>query len=224
MKYYVDTFLGMYKVKSFETGATERITKKEMSDLEKSCEIIYESEETWGNLLSIYSSNEVADADLDVHYIKNSVLNCQLDLSEKLGNKFGASVAYNSAVKSLTYLTYRISFNTNIDMTLVIEYLHEIGLVDFDFLVYANKTIKDHCYYYLRIKISTKYADAIVNDLARQRLKAADWEKRFDISEKYSGLVLTVSLNFSYPKHALYAERVNTIYLSMLEDNKKVKA
>lgn len=218
MKYYVETVLGLHKVKSFKTEVLELITNKRMNKLEDSGRITGYCCGRECKLLSKYSSCEVDTGDLDVHYIKNSVLNCQLDLNLKLKHKFGASVFFISAAKDLTCLNYAIDFKLGTDMALVVEYLHEIGLVDFDFLVYVAKGGAAYYYYDLRIKISSKYADAIINDLAKQRLGDREDTARSDITEKYTGLILGITIDKS---DFGFAELVAEKYWSMVEEAKR---
>jgi len=219
VKYYVETVLGLHKVKSFETGLKVLITDKRMDALENSGRITGYSKCGKHKLLSKYSSYKVDDADLDVHYIKNSVLNCQLELRSKLEHRFGASVYFTSAVKDLTYLNYVMDLSYDSpDIALVVEYLHEIGLVDFDFLVYTHKDDKKYRCYYLRIKISAKYANAIIDDLAKQRFEEREDVTRYDIIEKYSGLILDVTVD---SRDSGFADLVAERYWSIVEEAKR---
>lgn len=208
MKYYVGQLGDLFRVGSFDGSPAEDLTFEEAMELKESGDLIglyYGGDRTTDEreFVSKHSNYTVPEDNVDVHYIKNSILNCSLDLCRRL-NKFGIILRFDTATTDLSFLTYRLSFMHNINMASVITYLHEIGLVNFDLLEYRIKPESGQLAY-LRIKLSPKYTDAIINNVVQLMLEEST--NNYCISESYTGLILDLSAHDAHNYWSMLKER-----------------
>jgi len=195
MRYYIGMCGKKYKIASFDGEREELVDLATLEKLTERGDLIGGDWEKGLWFVSKYSSYTVADNKVDSHYIKNNVLKCELDFRYNLMHKFYVDIYFEAVTKDLTYITYRLIFGRKTDMQLVITCLHEMQLVNFDYLSY--KTSEDNLQYaFIRIKLSVNYTNAVINELAKV-MKVIDESgigtQQLIVTERYSGLILELA-------------------------------
>lgn len=212
MRYYIGMCGKKYKIASFDGEREELVDLATLEKLKDCGDLIGSDLKNDFIFLSKYSSHKVPEDKMDSHYLKNTILRSELNLEYSLMHKFFVSFYFEAATKDLTYLTYRLAFERETDMSKVIEYLHEIKLVNFDYLRYRTLYKHTKCAL-IRIKVSANYANAAINALATEALKF-NAMLSYAVTEKYSGLLLGIHARHNRCCWSTVKERRDTILIS----------